>query len=74
MELNKAMSICIKAGLRIYPIKTKDGFFVRTEEDTDKGTIPNTSKIAHKNNKEVLEAIQKAYIHYGIKLENIPVK
>lgn len=66
MEVSRAMSICIKNGIKIYPVSDKLYFYVEYRKNDDK---PITSKIRHLKPKEINEALVETYIYYAEKLE-----
>lgn len=68
MNINKAMSICHKANLKVYGVNRSGKMYVEVNE-SNKIT---PSKILHNSSKSLNEAVAKTYIHYANKLSEKP--
>lgn len=65
MELNKAMGICLKNHIKVYPVGDKPYFYIEA-------SIRNKPKRFNKKlltPKDVNKALAKTYIYYAEKLE-----
>lgn len=66
MEISDAISICIRKGVKVYPI-IESGFFlveISRGKTVKKGTIKHTTKTINK-------AIEQTYIYYAEKLAQV---
>ena len=65
MDINKAMSICIKKDIKVYPIYNPPYFYVQVSGYDDE---PKTFDKKILKNTELLDAITKTYIFYANKV------